>query len=137
MPAMTDIRRLDSVELPVQVDRYPVARYSLVEARPLTGRRHQIRRHLSRRGYPIIGDAKHGKSVHNRFFADQLAAPRLLLAATHLAFDHPLFDKRVQLSCALDDTMVALFDHLGWAGHLPLYSVRTPPPSTPSALETL
>lgn len=137
MPAMTDIRRLDSVELPVQVDRYPVARYSLVEARPLTGRRHQIRRHLSRRGYPIIGDAKHGKSVHNRFFADQLGAPRLLLAATHLAFDHPLFDKRVQLSCALDDTMVALFDHFGWAGHLPLDSVRTPPPSTPSALETL
>ena len=37
MPAMTDIRRLDSVELPVQVDRYPVARYSLVEARPLDG----------------------------------------------------------------------------------------------------
>ncbi|MDR5875421.1 pseudouridine synthase [Vreelandella gomseomensis] len=137
MPTMTDIRRLDSVELPVQVDRYPVARYSLVEARPLTGRRHQIRRHLSRRGYPIIGDAKHGKSVHNRFFAEQLSAPRLLLAATHLAFDHPLFDKRVQLNCALDDTMVALFDHLGWAGHLPLDSVRTPPPTTPTALETL
>ncbi|NOG31938.1 pseudouridine synthase [Halomonas sp. CH40] len=127
MPAMTDIRRLDSVELPVQVDRYPVARYSLVEARPLTGRRHQIRRHLSRRGYPIIGDAKHGKSIHNRFFAERFAAPRLLLAATWLAFDHPQQAKRVQLSCALDDTMTALFEHLGWAGHLPLDSVRTPP----------
>lgn len=137
MPAMTDIRRLDSVELPVQVDRYPVARYSLVEARPLTGRRHQIRRHLSRRGYPIIGDAKHGKSVHNRFFAEQMGATRLLLAATYLAFDHPLLDKRVQLSCALDDTMVALFNQLGWAGHLPLDSVRTPPQKTPSALQAL
>ncbi|MGP9498911.1 MULTISPECIES: pseudouridine synthase [unclassified Halomonas] len=137
MPAMTDIRRLDSVELPVQVDRYPVARYSLMEARPLTGRRHQIRRHLSRRGYPIIGDAKHGKSVHNRFFADQLNAPRLLLAATHLAFDHPVRAKRVALTCALDDTMTALFHHLGWAGHLPLDSVRTPPLTAPSALQTL
>ena len=134
MPAMTDIRRLDSVELPVQVDRYPVARYSLVEAKPLTGRRHQIRRHLSRRGYPIIGDAKHGKSIHNRFFAEKLSAPRLLLAATYLAFDHPVLANRIHVSCALDDTMTALFHHLGWAGHLPLDSVHTPPLSAPSAL---
>jgi tRNA pseudouridine65 synthase len=137
MPAMTDIRRLDSVELPVQVDRYPVARYSLVEARPLTGRRHQIRRHLSRRGYPIIGDAKHGKSVHNRFFSEQLAAPRLLLAATYLAFDHPLLDKRIQLSCAVDETMKNLFEQFGWQGHLPLDSVRTPPIAKPSVLQAL
>ncbi|NYS60577.1 pseudouridine synthase [Vreelandella salicampi] len=137
MPAMTDIRCVDSVELPVQVDRYPKARYSLVEARPLTGRRHQIRRHLSRRGYPIIGDAKHGKSVHNHFFAEKLGAPRLLLAATYLTFDHPMGEKRIQLSCALDDTMTALFHHLGWAGHLPLDSVRTPPHTTPSALKAL
>ncbi|BBI59515.1 hypothetical protein HSBAA_08210 [Vreelandella sulfidaeris] len=66
-----------------------------------------------------------------------MGAPRLLLAATHLAFDHPVLNKRVQLSCALDDTMVALFNHLGWAGHLPLDSVRTPPHTTPSALQAL
>ncbi|WP_447554010.1 pseudouridine synthase [Vreelandella sp. EE22] len=136
MPARTDIQRLDSVELPVQVDRYPVARYSLVQARPLTGRRHQIRRHLSRRGYPIIGDAKHGKSIHNRFFAEQLGAPRLLLAATHLAFDHPMLAVRLTVSCALDDTMTALLNHLGWAGHLPRDSVQTPPLAASSALQT-
>ena len=66
-----------------------------------------------------------------------MKAPRLLLAATYLAFDHPLLDKRVQLSCALDDTMIALFNQLGWAGHLPLDSVRTPPHTTPSALQAL
>ncbi|CAM4224028.1 pseudouridine synthase [Vreelandella rituensis] len=136
MPAMTDIRRLDSVELPVRVDRYPQARYSLVEARPLTGRRHQIRRHLSQRGYPVIGDAKHGKGNHNRFFAEQLKAPRLLLAATGLAFDHPVLAKRVMLSCALDDTMTQLFQHFGWAGHLPLDSVRTPPFEPPKVLSS-
>ncbi|MFG6668481.1 pseudouridine synthase [Halomonas sp. HNIBRBA4712] len=122
MPALearTCVRRLDSVELPVQVDRYPVARYSLVQARPHTGRRHQIRRHLSRRGYPIIGDAKHGKSVHNRFFAEQLGTPGLLLAATRLCFDHPAGPGHLQLECALEPAMAALFDRLGWAGHLP------------------
>ncbi|MBE0488616.1 MAG: pseudouridylate synthase, partial [Halomonas sp.] len=109
LEAVTDIRRLDSVELPVQVDRYPHSRYSLMEARPLTGRRHQIRRHLAQRGYPIIGDAKHGKGNHNRFFAERLDAPRLLLAATELAFVHPVTGRPLRLSGALDATMSALF----------------------------
>ncbi|MCP1365359.1 pseudouridine synthase, partial [Halomonas sp. BBD48] len=118
-PARTEIRRLDSVELPVQVDRYPQARYSLMEARPATGRRHQIRRHLSQRGYPIIGDAKHGKGLHNRFFRDQLGCGRLLLAAVGLSFRHPAYDAVLHLSAAVDDDMHRLFDTFGWAGHLP------------------
>ncbi|XKE45977.1 pseudouridylate synthase [Halomonas organivorans] len=119
LEAVTEVRRLDSVELPVRVDRYPTSRYSLMEARPLTGRRHQIRRHLSRRGYPIIGDAKHGKGVHNRFFAERLDCPRLLLAAVGLAFDHPVEGHRLDLGCALDAPMTSLFRRFGWAGHLP------------------
>ncbi|PRY69819.1 pseudouridine synthase [Halomonas ventosae] len=119
MEAVTEIRRLDSVELPVRVDRYPQSRYSLMEARPQTGRRHQIRRHLSRRGYPIIGDAKHGKGNHNRFFAERLACPRLLLAAVDLAFDHPVSGRRLELCCPLDACMTTLFERFGWSGHLP------------------
>ncbi|SEN05733.1 tRNA pseudouridine synthase C [Halomonas caseinilytica] len=132
--AHTEVRRLDSVELPIRVDRYPSARYSLMEARPLTGRRHQIRRHLSRRGYPIIGDAKHGKGVHNRFFAEQLACPRLLLAAVGLAFDHPADGRRLELGCALDAPMTALFQRFGWSGHLPANHRSTAP--SPSAMTT-
>ncbi len=120
MEAMTEVRRLDSVELPVQVDRYPQSRYSLMQASPVTGRRHQIRRHLAQRGYPIIGDAKHGKGNHNRFFKEQLACPRLLLAAVGLAFDHPFEAYRLTLSCALDASMSALFERFGWGGHLPV-----------------
>ncbi len=127
MPALeatTDIRRLDSVELPVQVDRYPSSRYSLMEARPLTGRRHQIRRHLSRRGYPIVGDAKHGKGNHNRFFAERLNCPRLLLAAVGLSFEHPVAGFHLELSCGLDGSMAGLLRHFGWAGHLPADAAR-------------
>lgn len=119
MAAVTDVRRLDSVELPVRVDRYPSSRYSLMEARPLTGRRHQIRRHLSRRGYPIIGDARHGKGLHNRFFANQLDCPQLLLASVGLRFRHPVSGETLNLGCALDPVMTQLFERLGWAGHLP------------------
>lgn len=124
MAAVTEIRRLDSVELPVQVDRYPQTRYSLMEARPLTGRRHQIRRHLSRRGYPIIGDAKHGKGNHNRFFHERLDCPGLLLAAVGLSFPHPSKPARLHLSAALGSDMSKLFERFGWAGHAPSPAIR-------------
>jgi tRNA pseudouridine65 synthase len=124
LEAITEIRRLDSVELPVQVDRYPTSRYSLMEVLPMTGRRHQIRRHLSRRGYPIIGDAKHGKGNHNRFFAERLDCPRLLLAAVGLSFEHPVEGYRLAVSCCLDNAMTTLFQRFGWAGHLPVASAR-------------
>ncbi|QEM83221.1 pseudouridine synthase [Halomonas binhaiensis] len=130
MPALdatTVVRRLDSVELPVQVDRYPQARYSLMVANPLTGRRHQIRRHLAGIGYPIIGDAKHGKGNHNRFFREALDCPRLLLAAVGLRFQHPMTGHRLVLDCPLDDTMTRLFDRFGWNAHLP----------RPAAIETM
>ncbi|MAX33238.1 MAG: pseudouridylate synthase [Halomonadaceae bacterium] len=127
MPAMeaaTEVRRLDSVELPVQVDRYPSARYSLMEARPLTGRRHQIRRHLSRRGYPIIGDARHGKGNHNRFFSENLDTHRLLLAAVELSFEHPVLGERLIVSAGLEDDMTQLFERFGWGAHLPRHGHR-------------
>jgi len=118
-PALTEVRRLDGVELPVSVDRYPTTRYSLMEARPLTGRRHQIRRHLSRRGYPIIGDAKHGKGVHNRFFRERLDCPRLLLAAVELHVWHPRAAATLCLRGALEPDMQRLFARFGWSAHAP------------------
>lgn len=139
-PACTEVHRLDSVELPVQVDRYPQTRYSLMEARPLSGRRHQIRRHLSRRGYPIIGDAKHGKGLHNRFFGEQLGCSRLLLAAVGLSLRHPARQTTLHLNAAVDADMAQLFERFGWAGHLPRDAIRweeaTPPTlQKPSAAE--
>src|SRR5690606_26386305 len=72
--ALTHFKRLACVELPYQVDRYPQTRYSLVSCQPVTGRKHQIRRHLKHINHPIIGDAKHGKGNHNRFFQTQFQA---------------------------------------------------------------
>ena len=50
--AVTAFRRLAAVELPFAVGRYPTSRYSLVEARPHTGRRHQLRRHFKHLLHP-------------------------------------------------------------------------------------
>ena len=89
-PAVTRYTTLATVELPVRVDRYPTSRYSLLELEPLTGRRHQLRRHLARISHPIIGDSTYGKAVHNRLFRTLYGSHRLLLACIELAFVHPL-----------------------------------------------
>lgn len=64
-------------------------RYSLVRARPHSGRFHQIRRHLKHTGHPIIGDANYGRSEHNRFCASAFGLRRLALHAASITFGHP------------------------------------------------
>jgi tRNA pseudouridine65 synthase len=88
--AISRYRRLATIELPHRVDRYPSSRYALVELEPLSGRRHQLRRHLKHIAHPIIGDATYGKGAHNRLFQRLFACDRLLLASTELRLAHPV-----------------------------------------------
>lgn len=55
--------------------------HSRVELEPVTGRTHQLRVHLAAIGHPILGDALYG---------DPCSAPRLLLHACTLGFNHPV-----------------------------------------------
>lgn len=57
----------------------------LLEARPVTGRKHQIRVHLASLGAPIIGDARYGGP----------SADRLMLHAERIELDHPLKGDRL------------------------------------------
>jgi tRNA pseudouridine65 synthase len=113
-PAVTQFRRLATVELPVCVDRYPQTRYALVELRPQTGRQHQLRRHMKHIGHPIIGDATHGKGVHNRYFQREFGCGRLLLACTRLEFVHPVTGKNVGAGGTVDGEFAALLERFGW-----------------------
>jgi len=113
--AQTRFRRLATVELPVAVDRYPSSRYALLELEPLTGRRHQLRRHLKHIAHPIIGDATYGKGRHNRFFSEQFACRRLLLAATRLKLTHPLLDTPLEIKTPPADDFRGVAALLGWS----------------------
>lgn len=119
-PAITEFFRLAHVTLPYAVDKYPESRYSLVKCLPQTGRKHQIRKHLKHISHPIIGDAKHGKGKHNRFFHQRFNANRLLLAATELRFTHPLLHTDIQLTAPLDETMAQLIHEFDWYNALPV-----------------
>jgi tRNA pseudouridine65 synthase len=112
--ALTRYRRLAQVEWPEAVDRYPQARYSLVELRPHTGRKHQLRRHMKHIGHPIIGDANHGKGVHNRFFATRFDCARLLMACTGLEFLHPMTDQPLRLSARPGEAFERVLAAFGW-----------------------
>jgi len=114
-PAVTHYRRLATVELPVAVDRYPTSRYALMELKPETGRQHQLRRHLKHIGHPIIGDATHGKGIHNRYFQQAFGCQRLLLACIHLGFRHPVSGEKVGVGGTAGEQFDALLAHFGWA----------------------
>ncbi|MDY0004162.1 MAG: RluA family pseudouridine synthase [Polyangia bacterium] len=79
-PARTDFRLLETF-----------ARGLLVEARPRTGRTHQIRVHLAGAGLPIMGDDLYGLAEGARPGHDSAGQepPRLMLHASSLAFPHP------------------------------------------------
>ncbi len=66
---------------------------SLVEARPKTGRTHQIRVHLAAIGHPIIGDKIYGKSSK--------LVDRQFLHANRITFAHPRTGDRVEFEAAL------------------------------------
>ncbi|WLD58088.1 pseudouridine synthase [Salinispirillum sp. LH 10-3-1] len=113
--AITDFERLATVELPVAVDRYPSSRYALVRMHPHTGRKHQLRRHMKHLRHPIIGDAKHGKSTHNHFFAREFGVQRLMLAATRLELTHPVTEQPLTLNAPLAEDFQHVMRALGWS----------------------
>lgn len=116
-PAVTRYRCLERVELPHRVDRYATSRYALVELEPLTGRRHQLRRHMKHIAHPIIGDATHGKGRHNRLFRDLYGCRRLLLAAVGLRLRHPAHGGFLDLRAPLAPDFAGVLAGLGWQGY--------------------
>ncbi len=112
--AITHFKRLAVTELPYRVDRYPSSRYALLELKPQTGRRHQLRRHLKHLAHPIIGDATYGKGRHNRLFQKIFGCQRLLLACLEMRLTHPLSGKPLTLSAPLAEDFSSIIKQLGW-----------------------
>jgi 23S rRNA pseudouridine1911/1915/1917 synthase len=64
--------------------------YTLVSCRLETGRTHQIRIHLAELGHPVCGDAVYRGKYGLPPIPDTSRAPRLVLHATELGFEHPV-----------------------------------------------
>lgn len=108
--AVTRYRCLQQIELPFAVSKkHSTSRYSLMEIQPLTGRKHQIRRHMSHLRHPIIGDTNHGDGRHNRFFREHFSIQRLLLAATQLSFEHPYSKEPIVITQSVPKEFTRIF----------------------------
>ncbi len=117
--AVSYYKRLGTVELPIPVGRYPAARYSLVEVKPKTGRKHQIRRHLKHIAHPLVGDTKHGDGRHNTLFREHFGLDRLLLMASELSFIHPYTEQPLMIQAPVTPWVDQLFQEFGWDGLYP------------------
>ncbi|TKB50791.1 tRNA pseudouridine(65) synthase TruC [Ferrimonas aestuarii] len=121
--AVTDYWPLHQVELPFAVGRYQTSRYSLVAMKPLTGRKHQLRRHMAHLRHPIIGDTTHGDGRHNKFYREQYQSQRLWLIAKALCFDHPVSGERISIETDLEQEWITLFEQFGWSTEQSGYQV--------------
>jgi RluA family pseudouridine synthase len=80
--------------------------WALVEAKPLTGRTHQIRVHAYALGHPLVGDLLYGGS-----FTDLILRPAL--HAHSLTFTHPAAGERLIFRAEAPEDFVSALERLG------------------------
>ncbi|MWN30882.1 tRNA pseudouridine(65) synthase TruC [Gilliamella sp. Pra-s65] len=100
--AITSYRSISKIEVPIKVGKFETARYSFVELKPQTGRKHQLRRHMKHIFHPILGDSKHGDLHQNRAFSSYFNLKRLMLHASKLEITHPIQNKIITIEAKLD-----------------------------------
>lgn len=112
--AITDYQPVAKVEIPHSTGKFPTTRYCLMEMKPLTGRKHQLRRHMAHLRHPIVGDTTHGDGKHNKLFREIYDSHRLLLHASSLKFVHPFTGQDLLIEAGVDETWQRLCAEFGW-----------------------
>lgn len=79
-------------------------RHTYLEVYPKTGRTHQIRVHLSKIGYPILGDKTYGQI--------EKGIPRQMLHAYQITIQHPVTKKRVSFTAPLPKDFLSVLKKL-------------------------
>jgi 23S rRNA pseudouridine1911/1915/1917 synthase len=85
-----------------------LAQASLLECRLETGRTHQIRIQLAEAGHPLLGERVYSKG----FRGTLLPAPRLMLHAQELGFNHPETERPLRFEQPMPDDMLAVLAEL-------------------------
>jgi len=105
-PRRAGLRRVDPRGEPA-VTRYRTlregARGALVEARPETGRTHQIRVHLAHLGAALVGDPRYGGAR----LVGEIRIPRVMLHAARLELPHPVTGAPLVFQAPLPDDFAA------------------------------
>ncbi len=111
-PARTQLEALHHFQLPILGPKGTPRTFTLLWAEPLTGRFHQIRRHLAAAGFPILGDKQHGDKKLNREFAALTGVERMLLRCAEMKIQQ-LSGKVLVLQATWTKDWHRLFDQAG------------------------
>jgi tRNA pseudouridine65 synthase len=101
--AVTHYQTLDRTEVAVPFGKHDTSRYSLVEAKPETGRMHQLRKHFKHILHPIIGDRAHGCNKQNKLFLETWQMTTMMLHASTLIINHPKTGEQLVLNAEILD----------------------------------
>lgn len=85
---------------------------SLILAKPLTGRTHQIRVHLKYLNSPVLGDEVYGNKKLNNMFG----VKRQLLHAYQLELLHPMTQQQIRLTAPLPEDMEKALAQFNFSG---------------------
>ncbi len=106
--AQSEYVALSRYDLPFPSGRYATSRFSLVRLSPLTGRKHQLRRHCAHIRHPIVGDTTHGDGKQNKFLRETFTFENLALSCTQLGFFHPESGKWLEIQSPVHEAMQSL-----------------------------
>ncbi|MGV8879198.1 MAG: pseudouridine synthase [Sphingobacteriaceae bacterium] len=112
--AFTHFKTLAKAELPVPLGKHETSRYSLVEAKPTTGRMHQLRKHFAHIHHPIIGDRTHGCNKQNRLFKTLWESNTMFLHAATLGFTHPVTAEKIYVTAPLQEEFRRMLQMMNW-----------------------
>lgn len=116
--AITDFMALQQVEIPLPHGKFPTSRYTVVRAKPLTGRMHQIRRHCNHLRHPIIGDRPHGCNKQNRLWKQTYDFTSMLLHARKIQFSHPKNGAPITIEAPFQHEFIRAFNILNVSSDL-------------------
>jgi tRNA pseudouridine65 synthase len=110
--ATTHFHRIEDYVVPWPIGDFSSSRYSLLEIKPITGRWHQIRRHLNHIAKPVIGDHRHGDHRHNQLMHEKTGVYRMLLSAVRVDFRHPYTQEMVTINCGRGSSFDQVIEEL-------------------------
>lgn len=108
--AQTYFKRIEHFELAIPFGGFSTSRYSLIEAKPITGRMHQIRKHLNHLRYPIVGDRPHGCNKQNKLFLERWNMNTMLLHAQSIELIHPFLAEKISIDASLSGEFTAMLN---------------------------
>ncbi len=114
--AFTSYKTLARTQINLAFGNNPTSRYSLVQAKPTTGRMHQLRKHFAHIHHPIIGDRPHGCNKQNKLFKDKWAMDTMMLHAAEIAFNHPITQQNLVITAQLSDEFKRVLGFLKFGG---------------------